>query len=906
MTASLQHSPAALRARLSPPLPRPTQVLRESILEAIREAGSPKLVVIRAPAGFGKTTLMQQLRDTMEARSVATAWLTLESTDRDVGRFMYCLACATDDLLQEETLLSSDRSGDLKSPPSEMALALVDRLSELEGPFALFLDEFEALSDSPALEMLRELLQRLPRNGQLVIGSRHLPDLGLGRLRANGQLLEIDVSQLRFSQDEAAGLLLAHLHVPLKDAALRRLYERTEGWPAALWLACVALGRTDDRDAFIERFSGSERSLTDYLREDVVDRQPEEVRAFLLRSSIVKYLSAPLCQALMPGIDCSAVLDRLERDNLFLSPCEGEPGTYQYHSLFANFLRAELERENPELLQQLHRRAAAWYEIQQRPVPAVDHAIQSDDLPYALTLLDGCVDILLEEGRLQLLSRWFEHVPTKLLLTHPRLACVHVWATAFTQGALQALPLLEQIPEREAQDPTVKAHLQALRPMLAALKDRWEEAYAMGQEAVAAIPSACAFADAALINMMASTASVLGRLDEARKLLEQARRSGGCGNEFNSMYAESIDGQLDVSEGRLLQAHARFRLAVTGQRTGSLNDTHGNAWAGVLYATSLYQNNELEQSSRLMQLYLPVVRSMGLGDHMILGHKVLSRIAMIRGDVDRGNQHLTELEYHGHRRQLPRLVTAAHLERSRIHVLHGNLNAARAELERADQPGLWDRLARLRHPGHDHDDLLISTLRVEALAGDPGLVLRRVHAEEQRATVERRALRLVQLQLLKSVAMSRQGGRTEALETLGRLLPGWSHDGFFRFLVDEGPLLGELVREYALRYRDGPKGGWDPLFANYLNHLVAAFHLPPPLPDQVADVPSHLPTEPLTRKELMVLELLAEGYSNPALAEKLFVSNNTVRSHLRSISSKLEAQNRTQAVAIARRLRIIR
>lgn len=903
MTAFLQRWPDTLWARLAPPLPKSTHVSRESILNAIRQADSPKLVMIRAPAGFGKTTLMQQLRDTLEARSVTTAWLTLESTDCDLGRFVYCLSSATAGLLSVETPLGLDNTGALKSPASELALSLMDRLSKLKEPFALFLDDFEALHDSPALEMLRELLEYLPRNGQLVIGSRSLPDLGLGRLRARGQLLEIDAAHLRFSEDEATRLLMTYLHTPLNDAELRRLYEHTGGWPAALWLACLGLDRCKDRDTFIDRFSGSDRSLTQYLKEDVLARLPEELRTFLLCSSILKYVNAPLCQALLPDINSAATLKRLERDNLFLIPCDGEPGTYRYHSLFATFLQAELQREYPELLQQLHRRAAAWHESQQRPVPAVGHAIRSGDLPYALTLLDGCADTLLEQGRLKLLSHWFEAIPVQVLLTHPRLACVHVWATAFTQGALQALPLLEQIPAREAQDPEVRAHMRALRPMLVALMDREQEAYAMGLEAVAAMPSASAFADAALINMMASTASMLGRVDEARRLLDKGRQISGDSS-FNTMYAGSIEGQLDISEGRLRQAHAHFQLALTGPRSGSLSHSHGNAWAGVLYATSLYQKDELEQSSRLMQTYLPVIHSMGLGDHMILGHKVLSRIAMIGGDIDRGNLYLAELEYHGHQRQLPRMVSAARLERSRIHVLRGNLAAARAEFERADQPGLWDRLIRLHHPGHDVDDLHVSRLRIEALVGDAGLAMRSIPAEEKTAIVERRSLRLAQLQLLKAVAMSRQGERAQAIQTLGKLLQGWCKDGFFRFIVDEGPLLGELVREYARSYLEGQKGELDPIFASYLGSLVSAFRLP--LPEQEAGATSHLPAEPLTRKEVRVLELLAEGYSNTALSEKLFVSHSTVRTHLRSISSKLEAQNRTQAVAIARRLRIIR
>lgn len=951
-----------LSAKLHPPALQPHQVLREQVRQRIVAAGGVKLVLVRAPAGFGKTTAMVQTREALAAAGIDTAWLTLDRADNDVPRFLRGLHHALAQMVVD-------------APASEAPLDVLEALARHGAPFALFLDDFELITEPAVLSLVREMLDRMPHGGRLVLGSRSLPDLGLARLRAAGQLLEIEAEQLRFSLDEtqrffalrhpqggadAAGGGLGGgaagaggAHPPLAGEAdagldlqahLPELHRKTEGWIAALWLASMALDAVLSRHGsvaeFIEQFSGSNRAVADYLAEDVLARQTPELRGFLLRTSILRHLTAPLCQLLTPRLDARRILDELDAANLFITPLaaprrvaqavgaagsEGQVSerAWRYHSLFADFLRAQLARELPDELARLHLAASGWYERQGRPVPAIDHAIEGGDMPHALHLLSDHALDFLEQGRMRLLARWFAAMPAALLRARPMMQAVSVWASLLTRGPWDAMAQLEASGLAASQDPTVQAHVNAIQPMLLAMMDRTPEALAMGRAHLARLPTGQPFADSVLGNVMAHVFSTMGEPAEARRLLDAARR-GQPGHGFNRMYSESIEGLLDLQQGRLRQATARFRMAVGATPSGSYLPTHGNAWAGVLYAGAVYEAHQLPQAEHLLNVYLPLARDVGLPDHMILSHVMRSRIAFLRGDVDAALQAITELEYLGHHRQLPRVLASARLERARILMLQGQAQAAAAELDRADDPQVWPRVASSALTAHDVDDMAIGRLRWQALLGDAQAAWHDTAAAADEATARQRHRRALTLRMLQALAAQRAGQPQAAVGVVLQLLPMASAEGFVRLLLDAGPGVAPLLRRARQVLHDSGQPV-DPLQDDHLQRLIqlAGGQAGPsagPLHDDSAGDDVAEPAsaaagatdtapggldEPLTRKEVRVLQLLAEGYSNSAMAEKLFVSDSTVRTHLRNINMKLGARSRTQAVAVARRLGVI-
>ena len=926
-------------------------MLRQAVVRRMAEAGGVKLLLVRAPAGFGKTTAMVQARAQLSNQGVATAWLTLERTDNDVPRFLACLQLAVAQIVGRPGAPALP-SASLGPGGPATPLAVVDALARHGAPFALFLDDFELISEPAVLGLVREIIDHLPRRGQLVLGSRSLPDLGLGRLRMAGQLLEIDTELLRFSRDETQQFLALRwpsqasanasgdttTDTPTDWAAqVDPLHHKTEGWVAALWLASMALDSVIARQGsvagFIAQFSGSNRAVADFLAEDVLARQTPEVRDFLLRTSILRQFNAALCQALTPRSDAASILAQLDAANLFITPIGQGGGSadgarehqreWRYHSLFADFLRAQLVREQPDALARLHLAASGWYEAQGRPVPAIDHAIEGGDAPHAISLLAGHAMGFLEQGRMRLLARWFAAVPDAALADKPMLQVVSLWASNLTRGPWAAMEQLQQSGCASSADAAVRAHVNALQPMLLAMMDRVEDAADLGREALARVPTGQPFADSVLCNAMAHVMGVLGEREQAQRLLDAARR-GQQGNDhnshgFNRMYTESVEGLLDLQQGRLRQATARFRLALGMAATPSAalawQPTHGNAWAGVLYAGVVYEAHQLAQAEHLLNVYLPLARDVGLPDHMILSHVMRARIAFGRGEIDTALQVVTELEHLGHHRQLPRVVASARLERARVLMLQGQADAAAQALDRADDSAVWQRVARHQFSAHDVEDMPIGRLRWQVLFGDPAAAARAAGAAAVQAQAARRLRRALKLQVLLALALQRAGSPADldvALALTGRLLQAAQAEGYVRLLLDEGPAVGTLLRRAQASLHAPTQATperTDPLVDDCLQRLIALAGDEPladePLPASSPATPAATLDEPLTRKEIRVLQLLAEGYSNSVMAEKLFVSDSTVRTHLRNINLKLGARSRTQAVAIARRLGVM-
>ncbi|MFM0245601.1 LuxR C-terminal-related transcriptional regulator [Paraburkholderia sediminicola] len=889
--------------KISPPAASTSQVIRQGVRQMLSAAASTRLVIVRAPAGFGKTTAMLQHRARLEDASVATAWFTLDSADNDPARFLHGFKAAIATIVCDEALAVSgfpapDTLGDA-------ALRVMNLVASLQKPFTLFLDDFEVLQEPGVLAWVREIVDHLPHQGQLVIGSRSMPDLRMGRLRARGQLLEIDAQALRFSIEETEEFFRTVRPVPLPRDELLRLYSKTEGWAAALWLASASLQRNDAHADFIDRFSGTNRSVADYLAEDVFAQQPGPVRQFLLRTSILRYLNEPLCRALLPDVDCEATLGQLEASSL-IAPIESEDRTWRYHSLIAEFLKGQLQRDTPHEVPTLHRIASDWYLSQQRPVPAIDHALEGKDFERAVELLAKYAPPLLAQGRMRLLSRWFDALPADVLRDHPMLLATRTWAVNFTRGPWEAMELFEASGLQASDDPQVRPHVIALRPVLLAMMDRFDEALEVGRECLTHCPTGSPFADMMLANVMANQFAVAGQRAESRRLLETARRTQGADfSAFNVMYSETIEAIFDLQEGRLREATARLRIAVGSGSAHHDGYTGGNAWAGLMYAATVYETNDLAQASRLLQVYVPLARDVLLPDHVTLGHVMLSRVAFARGDVDEAFEILTQLEYLGHIRRLTRMAAGAKLERANILLMQGHHRAAKEELARAEDPELWAHVEQLHLIGNDLDYLQLAQLRWEAIAGDAQAAAPRLRKAAELADQEARHRRAMKLRLLAAIAFQRAGEPLTAQAMLESVLKAACREGYVRLFLDEDANhVGPLLRQFSRSLDAGGSVSSDPILADYVLRLSQACG---PTDDPVAPLADDQPRllDPLTPKEIRVLQLLAEGYSNQAIAEKLFVSDSTVRTHLRNINNKMCAHSRTQAVAIARRLGLI-
>jgi LuxR family maltose regulon positive regulatory protein len=880
---------SAIAWKFSPPIARPAEVHRDALVDMLRDATWARLVVLQAPAGFGKTTAMAQVRQDLQKAGVDTLWLTLDPADNDASRLLSSIGAAIrvfDDTRPEGV------------SPIEAITAIAARRSRL----VLFFDDFEAVHEPVSLSIIRSLIDRTSGQAQIIIGSRIIPGLGLPKQRARGQLIEITAETLRFSLQETEHYVRNARCLDLTLDQIKLLHERSEGWVAAIWLASLSLEQRHDVGEYLDRFSGSTEIIAEFLAEEVLASQPEAIRQFMLQTSILRTLEVPVCQMLLPTLNASQVLETLEKRNLFLVST-GKERSYRYHHLLIDFLRERLRRDYPDDFRSLHLAASTWYENNGRPVLAIDHAIEGGEQSRGLSLLERHAPGFLEQGRFRMLARWFNAIPAQQLRRHPALSAISVWATLFTRGAAQALKELRTLNCSKANEADVCGYVNTLHPLLLGIQDAYEDALPIAKAALARLPTGNAFADGVLCNAAAYLCSVTGEEGDARRLLEGARGWRGE-SAFVRMYSESLNGLLALQAGRLSEAISHFKFAVTASHKSSYSDLNGNAWAGVLYATALYERNHLDTANRLLDVYMPVALEVGLPDHIILSHVIRTRTAYSHGDIDQAFEALIGLEYVGYDRGLPRLIASAKLERARLLMLQENVHAAREELERADDPKVWPRVANKRLLAHETEDVTIARLRCEIRYGDVKEALLLLEEHILQATRHGRQRRALTLRVLLSIALQRSGKPAAAMDVLAGVLRQASREGFVRLLLDEGEPVLRLVRRFHTLQQETTARRSDPILLTYLGRVVNASGVVHP--DWDDSGPEDQLIQPLTRKEIQVLEYVAKGCSNSQVAETLGLSESTVRTHLRNIHAKLSARSRAEAVAIARRLDVIR
>src|SRR6266545_6629023 len=446
-SSGMQNKPrdVLLSTKFSIPRIRRDLLALSHLISRLEEATRRELVLVSTPAGFGKTTL---LAGWAQAAEGPVAWLSLDGDDNDPARFWRYIVAAIDKVhggLGERALSLLNAS----APPTFKAVvtALVNELAAHPDELVLILDDYHRIESPAVHDSLSFLLEHLPLGMHVVIASRSDPPIPLARFRARGQLAELRAADLRFTLNESTSLLRRVWELNLPEESIAALEERTEGWATGLQLAALALRGATNPAQFIQEFSGSHRYILDYLTEEVLEQQPDDVRSFLLKTSVLDQLYGPLCDVLTGRSDGQEMLADLERANLFLVPLDEERHWYRYHHLFADLLLARLQSIDPQRVPELHRKAAAWYEEYGLVSDATRHALAAGDEAWAAALVERSVDEVLRRGEGVTLRRWLSLLPRQVVASHPRLCLVQAIA-ASTAGRLLAAELLLQDAER--------------------------------------------------------------------------------------------------------------------------------------------------------------------------------------------------------------------------------------------------------------------------------------------------------------------------------------------------------------------------------------------------------------------------------------------------------------------------
>ncbi len=906
---------ALMRTKMAFPRSRTELVSRPRLTEELRRAGDAALVLVSAPAGFGKTTLVAAaLGD-----GTPVAWVSLDARDGDGTRFwtytLHALEAASPGCASAAlTLLEAGNAG-----LDEVVASLVNELSVRPDPLTLVWDDYHLADTSEVSDSVALLLEHRPPQLHLVISTRADPALPLSRLRARGQLVEFRAADLRFTADEAS-LYLNRVHgLDLATGDVEALESRTEGWAAALQLAAVSLRGRDDATAFIASFAGDDRYVVDYLVDEVLDQQPAHLRQFLLDTSVLDRLCGPLCDVVsgpadgMPG---SAVLEMLERRNLLLVPLDDRRRWYRYHHLFGDVLHARLLAERPEDVAGLHARASDWYDSAGEVEAAVRHAFAAGDLGRAADLIELATPELRRQRAEGLLQSWVSLVPAEVLARRPVLASNLVGALMASntfEGAGERLDALERSLSSPPESLTIRdeaewARLPAVvathRAGLAMVAGDLPATFAYADEALAraAADDGLTVASASALKGLASWAhgdllrALHGYWAATQGLAAIGHVSDALACTVTVVDLELQRGNLDAAQHAAERALGLAEAATTGNSGSSCGVVlRGTADMWTALARVAWERGNAQETAQHLGRAGDLDESAGLPQQPYRWRVAMAHLRESEGDTAAAASLLAEAERLFNSDFLPN-VRPVPAVLARLHLRVGDLAAARSWAAAAGV-GTDDELDYLRE--YEHLTLARLLLAEHQVTGDPdhldqaAELLRRLHVA---ATEGERTAAQVEALLLLAVVADADGSAGEALTLVQAAVELTQPGDWVRPFLDAGPRAVELLAQVPGENR----------FVDAVTAAIAGTRRPvAPRAEHPATVGRLEPlVEALSSRELDVLRLLGSDLDGPAIARHLNVSLPTVRTHTQHIYAKLGVNNRRAAVRRAHQLHL--
>lgn len=892
------------------PAPRPQITSRPRLLKRLNDelGASRKLSLVCAPAGFGKTTLLSEwiIQRRRQQPGVCIAWLSLDAHDNDPSRFLAYLVAALQGVDAEIGAEMTDlrHSGQVLTAEPVLT-SLINDIARSGKEFILVLDDYHVIEERPVHEALAFLLDHLPPQLHLAIATRSDPPLSLARLRSRGELVELRAADLRFTPDEAADFLNQVMNLGLSEDGIAALSTRTEGWIAGLQLAGLSLREHEDASAFIRAFTGSHRFVLDYLVEEVLQHQPAEVRNFLLTTALLDHLTGGLCEALTGVGGGQAMLDALERDNLFVIPLDDRRQWYRYHHLFAEVLRARARQELPGRIPELHRLASEWYEQNDLTEDSVQHALAAEDFERAANLIEAVLPQMRRTRQDGMMLAWLTALPDEVVRTRPLLSVFYAWRM-LVAGDLDAVELwlraAEQGLETAAADgkgpkdpaPT-SAHGQELRMLPSTIAMyRASVAQARGDVAATAHHAREAFelarpedhfARGAAAAFLGLASWAYGDVETAVVTFSDAVASlHEAGNLTDELSSTILLADMQVARGQLQEARKLYERALAYAAAQGQPVPRATAELYVGYSELCREFGDLESAARHLQRSKVLGRQVApLTEHSYRWFVAMAAVKEAEGDVAGAIGSLDQAQLLYLRGFFPEIHPIPALK-ARMAIRQGRLSEG---WEWARSRGLLPvgELSYLREFEHlTLARLLISQFKVlpaEKTIQEAKDLLRRLLKAAEAAG---RRGSTYEVLVLQALALDAQGQRALAMAPLERALAEAGPEGYVRLFLDEGAPLVPLLAEAA------GKGTAAAHTAQLLQSLETA---KPQTAIRRAAAPR---LEDLSKRELEVLRLLGSSLSGPEIARQLFVSVNTLRTHTKRIFTKLEVNSRREAV----------
>jgi len=862
-----------LTTKLSVPSLRKDIVFRPHLIERLnasllQESGfGRRLTLVSAPAGYGKTTLALAWFSRI---GLPIAWLSLDEADNDPRRFITYLIAALQHVHDSIGRAATAMLQSPQPPPDELMLtSLVNEISAVTQPFILALDDYHVIQTPPIHKQLAFLLEHQPDNMHLVITTREDPLLPISRLRAGGQVLEIRQNDLRFTADEAAEFLKSVMELDLSPDEIAALERRTEGWIAGLQLAALSMRGRADRSEFIQAFTGSSRFILDYLIEEVFEGQSPDVKDFLLKTSILERLSGPLCDAVTEKNVSQEMLEALEQANLFIVPLDQSRNWYRYHRLFADLLRHRL-RTSSITEKSLHQRASQWYENNALPSDAIHHALAGDDWERAAELISANSNAMLKRGEVLTLIDWFQKFPEEMLLSNPKLCFEYCWPLLLATRYDTAAPLLERVEQVAKDIPEFLGEVYAAQAYLARGQGDHARMVERSQQALKLLPKDSIDSRGIVAVNLGLAYWHMGQMQQAEEVLAEALEAGQkTGNHYAALTALIFQGRIFAVRGQLHQAKAYFERAI---QQG--NEIPVNALAYMDLATLYYEWNMLDVCDAHIQKAIELCQRSQNYEFLVGSLMILSRLRVAQGDLT-GAENALEQAWD--------LVRSGKIPTGTVE----RVDAAQAWLllAKGELPGKW---------GEKLDEKIDCHPFYRFLGVTKARTLPEVHARAYLAGLSQAAQAndwvygLVVVRVLEAAFAETQD---ETLIFLTEALQLAENNEFIRSFVEAGEKLIPSLREAIKR-------GIAPEYAERILDVMVE-------KSQVTETGLASLVEPLSEREIEVLLLVAEGMSNREIAEKLYISTGTAKTHVHNLCGKLGVRNRTEAAMKAKELDIV-
>lgn len=870
---------ALIDHKFAPPSDSRTLLLREHLLKRMQDS-TAKLITVQAPAGFGKTTLLQQFFSLQQHQQHQVIWLTLDQRDNDFERFLQHLS----DACSQEGMVSGK-------------MHILEYLVQFTQPFTLFLDESEHLYDAAIIKFLQQLLEQLPSHGQMVIGSRQQLPLRLASLRIRGQILDIHQHDLKLNAQECEQIIQCNYKHTLTPNEIHLLLEKTEGWVMAVHVLGLSLGGKQSPLELINKFSGQQHQLYHFLYEEILSQCSLDHQDFLLSCSVFSQLNASACNWLLKREDSTHMLMQLSAQHIFLIKLDDHAEQYRFHALFLSFLRHQLQLSEPQRYLDLHRLAAKWYLQQHEYMHAIEHFLCAKDHYEALHLLCVHGHHILQKGRVRFLLRCLEQIPSILLDEQPTLQAIHALALILNRYYHKAQDIIQKL----LLHPTAcKKQSDILHCLWLAMTDRIEESLTACNKIYHQHKFQGSLLDHFFMEIYAHYLIAHYEIETATQLMRTVvnHPEYRCDSFVHAIH-EYNESCIDLQQGHLHRAYVRLHSNYhCSWREQQYSISGGQTLIALPLAEILYEKNRLDEALNLLKSCLPYARQNGHIDAMIVAYTLLAKLEYhLHHDQTAAQCYLKELEYIGADFHFERVKATAQLEQARIHWLNHDHELAQHMLNNLMSLDIWQTLEQFQMPAQDIETPQMLYWRIAISQHQAQQYLSDLQVAIKKAETLNHKRRIIKLKLILCSLYFSEQQLNKANDLFKSVLDDVGQEQYLRIFLDEGKLLHQMI--YAFYHHAPDFNALSNIQKTLVEKLLSQINLPSFSLPTMAAPENHI--EILTKRELQILGHAAEGLRNKEIADKIFLAETTVKAHLRRIHSKLDAHSRTEAVAIARR-----